>query len=446
MWNRLVLAPTLSLLAAIPAGAETWNLTSGDAFWGNTTSWTENTVPNAIGSVATFNSPTGTRTATLNDGTNNPCPAGLCNFTVGTINFTNDSGSTTTIRNQTGNTRTGGSLVFDATGAGPALITAAGTGSNQNLITASMLFTDSVTVDVTNTVGNAAAGALSLTGDITGPGGLTKNGPGTLTMAFISGQTAGIKEFEGPTIINAGRLRLSQGGTPSKTSSVAVNSGGQILLITGVAGSNTGIYTFGSSASTLITLNGTGLAANPGAIRLETGNAPPTQITNLIDLASTSAFNVNGAANQLKLNNSISGSGGLIVGALGNTGDTGTLYLQAANTFSGGTTVNLGTLTLEGAAANLGTGDVLVEGLATGTAGKLIIQSEVTNAIADNRTLNLTGGGSAGFADAGFVELNANDTVGGLILGGVTKAPGTYGAHQAPPRSRTMNIFQAAEC
>ena len=129
----------------------------------------------------------------------------------------------------------------------------------------------------------------------------------------------------------------------------------------------------------------------------------------------------------LKFDNTVSGSGSLTVGGLGNAGDIGTLVLNGANTYSGGTTVNLGTLTLKGATAKLGTGNVLVDGLSAGTAGKMIILSEVLNAIADSATLNLTGGGSGGFADLGYVELNANDTVAGLVLGGVVKGPGTYG-------------------
>jgi autotransporter-associated beta strand protein len=341
--------------------------------------------------------------------------------------MTNNSGSTTTIRNDSANTNTGISIIFDAAGAGPATINITGAPTNQNLITASMVFQDTVSATVP-AGGNATAGALSLTGDITGPGGFIKDGPGTLTMAFISGSSGQVKAYTGPTTVNAGRLRLSQGGAPNATSGVTVNSGGQILLITGATSPNTGIYTFGSSASTVLTLNGSGLAANPGAIRLETANTPPTQITNLITLASSTAFNVNNASNQLKLNNAVSGPGSLIVGAPGNAADTGTLYLNGANTYSGGTTVNLGSLRVEGATATLGTGNVLVDGITSGTAGKLFISAGVSNAIADNQTLTLTGGGSAGSADVGFLDLGINETVGGLVLGGVTKAPGTYGS------------------
>jgi fibronectin-binding autotransporter adhesin len=423
--NRLV-GLVLVLLMSVPAAAETWNQATGSFFWGDTANWVEGTVPNAIGATSNFDNATGTRTVTLG-GTGAACPDNNCNFTVGALNMINNSGVTTTIRNDSVNTNTGISLIFDAAGTGPASINITGTPTNQNLILATMVFQDTVSATVP-AGGNAAAGALSLTGDITGPGGFIKDGPGTLTMAFISGSSGQVKSYSGATTVNAGRLRLSQGGAPNATSGVTVNSGAQILLITGATSPNSGIYTFGPSASTVLTLNGSGLVANPGAIRLETGNTPPTQITNLITLASSTAFNVNGASNQLKLNNIVGGTGSLIAGALGNAADTGTLYLNGVNTYSGGTTVNLGTLRVEGASATLGTGNVLVDGTTSGASGKLIISAGVNNGIADNKTLTLTGGGSAGSADVGYLDLGINETFGGLVLGGVTKAPGTYGS------------------
>jgi fibronectin-binding autotransporter adhesin len=415
------------LLNGRQSDAENWIPTTGNAFWGDSTQWTEGTVPNAVGAAAIFPSPTGTRTVSLG-GTGATCPASVCNFTVGSLNFTNDSSSSSTIRNGA-SISDAASLIFDAAGSGPATITSSGTGTNQTLITATMLFNDTVDVNVTSTAGNSSAGLLSLTGNITGTGGLTKDGPGTMTMAFISGQSSGIKAYQGPTIVNNGTLRLSQGGTPTATSSVTVNSGGQLLLITGVSGSNTGIYTFGSSPTTVITLNGTGPATKPGAVRLDIANPAPTQITNLISLAGQTSFNItNLQDNILKLNNKVSGLGGIIVNSLGASGDTGTLVLQGANDYSGGTLVDQGTLMVDGTNATLGIGNVTVDGITSGTAGKLVINAGVNDAISNLATLTLTGGGTPGSADAGYAELDANDTVAGLILGGVAKAAGTYGS------------------
>jgi len=62
---------------------------------------------------------------------------------------------------------------------------------------------------------------------------------------------------------------------------------------------------------------------------------------------------------------------------------------------------------------------------------RLQILSGVLNAINDGSTLRLLGGGTAGVADENFAILGAgiNETVGSLILGGVTQtSPGTYGS------------------
>jgi hypothetical protein len=95
------------------------------------------------------------------------------------------------------------------------------------------------------------------------------------------------------------------------------------------------------------------------------------------------------------------------------------------------------------AGANLGTGNVFVDGsfvnppdAGYSTDGKMVIESGVTNAIADNAYLYVTGGGAAGTADQGYLSLGAgiNETVGGLMVGGVEGVggtilgPGTYGS------------------
>src|SRR4051812_15438407 len=100
MKNVLIIAPvTLLALAVSSLHAETWNASSGNAFWGDSASWTPASVPNATGATATFNAGTASgRTATLG-GTGSTCPVGGCNFTVGAINLTNTSSFTTTIRN-----------------------------------------------------------------------------------------------------------------------------------------------------------------------------------------------------------------------------------------------------------------------------------------------------------------------------------------------------------
>lgn len=124
---------------------------------------------------------------------------------------------------------------------------------------------------------------------------------------------------------------------------------------------------------------------------------------------------------------------GIITGVGSLNKDTGgTLNLNGANDYSGGTMANAGTIVLGDAAATLGTGDVTVGGI-------LRLQSSVLDGIADTATLSLLGGGDPGIADAGYLELGAglNEIVGGLVLGGLVQSAGTYGSST----SGATNIF-----
>ena len=84
----------------------------------------------------------------------------------------------------------------------------------------------------------------------------------------------------------------------------------------------------------------------------------------------------------------IIGTGGLTKGG------TGTMQLSGANTYSGGTSIAGGLLTLSGAAAKLGTGNVVLQASAAGS--ELQIQSGVSNAIANTATLSLFDNSSPG--------------------------------------------------
>jgi autotransporter-associated beta strand protein len=154
-------------------------------------------------------------------------------------------------------------------------------------------------------------------------------------------------------------------------------------------------------------------------------NGSGSGASGFVDLmGGTRAFNVsNGAAGvDLAVNVPIQNGG------LTKTG-TGTMLLGAANTYVGATTVSAGMLTISGASARLGRGNVTVQGTSAGTA--LTIQSGVTDAINDGATLSLFGGGAAGVADQGYASLGAgiNESVGALILNGVAQATGlTFGS------------------
>ena len=409
---RWFAAGVAGFLASAPPTlqAEVWDgpNTGTSAVWNIPTNWNPDTVPDAIGAAAIFDDPTANRTVTLGE-----------DITIGSLTFNN----ATSFFNRIGTASAAQGtpiLTFDAAGAGPATIVMTGNatgGTTPNGINGPVVLEDNLVITVPVTANTSVAGAFTFIGTgsaITGPGGITKEGPGTMTFADTA------KAFAGPLIINEGRLRFNANARASGTSAVTIASGGQIAL----DGSAT--YTFGSPTTTVITLNGIGLAAFPGAIRVETNRV--VTVPNPIVLQSDSALNIVGTAGSLTLSNTVSGPGALTVGFLpGDPTASGTLVLNADNSYAGGTDVTLGSLIVGGSAtASLGAGDVEVDSSAI----KLTIETGVLDAIENTSVLSLAGGGTAGSADNGYADLGAgvNEVVGGLFLGGVLQGVGTYGS------------------
>jgi fibronectin-binding autotransporter adhesin len=421
-------AITAATLFVAGVQAETYNSTTGTTEWHTATNWTPNTVPNAVGATANFPSATGTRIVTLTS-------AGVnTDATVGSMTFTNTSSFATTIGLATA---ADGHLILDAAGTGPVTITETGSGSNVDALAATMVFNDDVVVDVQyyNPSGNAA-GAFRLGGPVTGSGGFTKNGPGLMTMAFTPSQSNLFKDYTGPTVINGGRVRLSSGATPRYTSSVTINSGGQLDMIQ----NNT--YTFGSLLSSLptVNLNGAGgFGGFPGAIRNDTNIV--AILSNPVNLQSDSQINVFGTSSSTAFSASVSGPGKLIMGGGDGQGNNhGLLKLNSGNnSYSGGTSVIQGTVELTAASTNdtapgLGTGNVVVDGFSNDTNtgiyawGKLIIDSGADNAIKNTASLSISNGNGFG---GGTVTLGAgiNERIGSLFINGIKQLGGvTYGS------------------
>jgi autotransporter-associated beta strand protein len=179
-----------------------------------------------------------------------------------------------------------------------------------------------------------------------------------------------------------------------------------------------------------VNLNGAGPTTGqfspfPGALRQSTGLA--ITLNNPVNLQSDSTIHVQGAAGgSLTLSGVVNGVGKLTFTAPNSNADIGKLVLSGPNVYSGGTLITGGTLELSGAAAKLGSGDVVVNNaLSIASTAVLSILSGVSNAIADGAMLSLAGG-AAGTAKLGS---GIDDTVGSLVLGGATQLlPGTYGS------------------
>jgi len=301
-----------------------------------------------------------------------------------------------------------------------------------------------------------STGTHTLSGAITGTGSFSKAGSGNLTLA------AG-NDYTGATSILAGRLATSVANSLADSTTVAISSGalfqlggsetiasfsgagdisiGNYTLTTGGDNANTTLSgaILGTSGSLVksgigtLTLGGnntyTGTTTiNGGTLRLDsTGNLASS---GTVRIAQNARFEISsnltiamayeaGASNGGTISlgegafltitsntaatfyqNSIVGAGGLIKDG------ASTYRLYGTNTYTGGTTLNNGTLFLQGATA----GDIVING------GTLQMGS---NVISNSASVTLNGGTMS--------VLGAVDTVGTVILNGGTLTSTTGG-------------------
>jgi autotransporter-associated beta strand protein len=143
----------------------------------------------------------------------------------------------------------------------------------------------------------------------------------------------------------------------------------------------------------------------------------PVVIDNGTGTRTTTLESTNSSGTQTWSGN-MSGSGGY------RRSDLGSTVFMGSNSFTGGTIVDGGVLTVTGSSATFGGGDVTVN------AGNAAISAGVANAIANTKKLTLLGGGAPGMADVGYIALAAgiNERVTSLVLGTTAQPDGTYGA------------------
>ena len=178
---------------------------------------------------------------------------------------------------------------------------------------------------------------------VSGAGGLTQLGTGTLRLSVIN-------TYAGPTTISAGTLQLGNNDTTggiAAASNIGIASAGTLNFdwsnnrtVANLISGTGNLKQSGASVLTLTganTFSGTTTIAALGTIQLGDGGTTGTLSGPITD---------NGS---LELNRSDAGEvlGGVIsgTGALVQFG-TGTSILTATNTYSGGTTISAGTLQL----------------------------------------------------------------------------------------------------
>jgi fibronectin-binding autotransporter adhesin len=240
--------------------------------------------------------------------------------------------------------------------------------------------------------GNARIGVnntgVVLSGKITGPYELSLDG-NTTNPITISGT---VNNYSGGTRIERGTAIMGA------TNALPTNT----LLTFGTTYSATDtLRPEGLGTTTNApTLNINGFATQVGGLAIEAGDAPAVANATITNTGAAATFTVNNAAN--------STFGGVITNttnalSLAKSG-IGTLTLSGANTYTGTTTVNGGTLALVSALSNSNVG------------------SSTAIAVVPGATLDVTGV-TGGFALAGSQTLTNN----GTVAGAVTVPTGTTG-------------------
>ncbi len=353
---------------------------------------------------------------TLSAGTlniNNAAALGTGQFTINGGTIDNTSGGALT--NSNNNVQTwGGNFTF--------------TGTNDL-----NLGTGAVTLSV-NPVVTVSAGNLIVGGVVSGAHSLTKAGAGTLTLGGINTYSAGTAINDGSIVATAntalGTGALTINDTAGNTATFNLNGHTQTVSS----------LTFGGTFDTVTSTNdltlGTGTLTLGGNVTYDATNNPlgSTISGGTLALGATRTFTINdssSAVSDLTVSSVISGAGF----GLTKTG-TGTLVLSGANTFTGATTINGGTLSIS-ADNNLGAapGSVTANDLNFGGG---TLQTTGTFTLNSNRGVTLNAGGGT-FDTTSGTTLAYGGIIGGT--GALTKTDsGTLILSGANTYTGTTNI------
>jgi len=257
--------------------------------------------------------------------------------------------------------------------------------------------------DVTVSGGTLSLAASMIVGYSSGTGSLTING------GYVSDQNGTIgSNYNGDTNSGTGTVTVSSGTWNNSNSLTIGNSARGVLNLT-----DTGVVTINAGSGTLTLGNGT--TCN-GTLNLGTGG----------EVGTLNAAEVRGSGGAATVNFNLSGTTTFapkLTGSLAVTkSGAGALTISGSNSYTGGTTLNAGTL-IAGNNNAFGTGSIIIN------AGTLLVQTGVTTP--NNVILN--GGGLAQTLGSGSALANAIDTsstlggstTGALLLGGTTSASAT---------------------
>jgi autotransporter-associated beta strand protein len=245
----------------------------------------------------------------------------------------------------------------------------------------------------------------TITGVLSGSGGLSNTGTGTVTLQ-------GANTYTGATNISAGVLNIQNNTSLGTTAGGTTISSGATLQVQGgitVGSEALNIRGTGASGQTgaLVNVSGTN---NYGGLVTLAGNTTFSSLSGTLNI--TNAGTITGATFGLTLTGAGQGSItsiiGTTTGSLTKSG-TGTWTLKGANTFTGATIVNGGTLTLAPASGSaLG----FTSGVTVNSGATLLLGA--SNQIKNTAPMTLAGGT---FAKGNFSEGSINTAgVGALTL------------------------------
>jgi autotransporter-associated beta strand protein len=309
-------------------------------------------------------------------------------------------------------------------------ILTAGNGGAGTLTTSSLTFNGAATANLAFVSGatstSIAAGALTTTAGKTVTLHATNSGTGLWTLGtypLISYTSIGGNGFASFALASVTGLGGRQSATLVDTgSAVALSIGGDSPVWTGLQSGEWSVNSIAGFKNWKLLIGGnqTDFQTNDTVLFDDSATGTHTAVTiNGADVSPTSTV-----FNNSTLDYSLSGSNGINTGSLAKSGGAA-LTINNANTYSGGTTLNAGTLNINNASA-LGTGPLTINGgTINNTSG-----SAITLTNSQNWNSDLTFGGSYDLnLGTAAVALGTNRTVtangsAALTMGGVISGSG----------------------
>ena len=355
--------------------------------------------------------------------------SGLSFATAPAINLGNTTGTDTATLNWINNslpTNAALTIRSGSTGAKTVLVGSAVTGTAASLVlndnltkgnAGSLTISGATTLAGGNRTITVSGGTVNLNGVVGESGGarsLTKEGSGLLVLA-------GSNTFTGGVTVNAGTLRVTNSngfGTGNKT--ITMQGGSRVIELSG------GI-TLGSNLTWQLSSNsndGTGLSSTSGnntiqgkinfnfgnpALNISSSGSSTLTISGNVELVTTTrTLHLGGSStNPNTVSGVISSNSAANVLPIIKQGE-GTWVLSGANTYTGTTTINAGTLRITNAAGlgSTAAGTTVASGAALELFGGIAVGAE---------TLSMAGTGVAG--GGALRSVSGNNAYGGTITG-----------------------------